>query len=225
VALLSETHLKPHERCSIPNYQFYRNDRFLGRKGGTTVAVRKGTPHNYVDLPPLVSIEAIGVWILIDNSDLMLAAVYKSPGRAWSDADVIELLSFTHKSVLAGDLNAKHPFWNSDVSNPSGVRLLEMFDINEFEISAPQCPTQYSPAGNGDGLDIVLHQNVRLSEVIVSHVLDSDHLPILFHILDHVTTRNLSDLIEKAPAPASENKYFFINVNMREFNIHCQCSF
>jgi hypothetical protein len=29
------------------------------------------------------------------------------------------------------------------------------------------------------------------------NVLDSDHLPIVFHILDHVTTRNLSDLIEK----------------------------
>jgi hypothetical protein len=60
----------------------------------------------------------------------MLAAVYKSLCRVWSDADVIELLSFRHKSVLAGDLNAKHPFWNSAVSNPSGEKLLEMFDIN-----------------------------------------------------------------------------------------------
>jgi hypothetical protein len=42
----------------------------------------------------------------------------------------------------------------------------------------------------------VVHQNVRLSEVIVSDVLDSDHLPIVFHILDHVTTRNLSDSVE-----------------------------
>jgi hypothetical protein len=127
----------------------------------------------------------------------MLAAVYKSPGHTWSNADVIELLSFRHTSVLAGDLNAKHPFWNSAVSNPSGEKLLEMFGINEFEISAPQCPTYYSPAGNGDVPDIVVHQNVRLSEIIVSDVLDSDHLPVLFHTLDHVTTRNLSDPIEK----------------------------
>jgi hypothetical protein len=66
-----------------------------------------------------------------------------------------------------------------------------MFDINKFEISAPQCPTQYSPAGNGDVLDVVVHQNFRRSEVIVSDVLDKDHLPIVFHILDSVTTRNL----------------------------------
>jgi hypothetical protein len=34
VTLLSETHLKPHERFFIPNYHIYRTDRFPGRKGG-----------------------------------------------------------------------------------------------------------------------------------------------------------------------------------------------
>jgi hypothetical protein len=69
---------------------------------------------------------------------------------------------------LAGDLNAKDQFWNSRVSNPSGEKLLELSDLEDFEISAPQCPTHYSPAGNGDLLDIVVHKNIRLSNVIVS---------------------------------------------------------
>jgi hypothetical protein len=110
VALFSETHLKPHERCSVPNYHSHRNDRFPGRKGGTAAAVRKGIPHNHVDLPPLISVEATGVCIPILNSELLLAAVYKSPGRAWSNAGISELLGYRYKSVLAGDLNAKHPF-------------------------------------------------------------------------------------------------------------------
>jgi hypothetical protein len=33
-------------------------------------------------------------------------------------------------------------------------------------------------------LDVVVHQNIRLSDVIVSDVLDSDHLPIIFRILE-----------------------------------------
>jgi hypothetical protein len=41
MALFSGTHLKPQERFFIPNYHFYRTDRFLGRKG---------IPHNHVDL-------------------------------------------------------------------------------------------------------------------------------------------------------------------------------
>jgi hypothetical protein len=76
VALLSERHLKPHEGFFIPNYHFYRTDRFTGRKGGTAVAVRKGILRNNVDLPPLVSIETAAI-----------AAVYKSSGRAWNDSD------------------------------------------------------------------------------------------------------------------------------------------
>jgi hypothetical protein len=67
-----------------------------------------------------------GVCIPICNSEVMLAAVYKSPGRAWNDADITELLSFRRKSILAGDLNAKNPFWISAVSNPSGEKSAKL---------------------------------------------------------------------------------------------------
>jgi hypothetical protein len=77
------------------------------------------------------------------------------------------------------------------------VELLHIFDKSQFEISAPQCPTHYSHAGNGGVLDIVVHQNIRVSDFIVSDILDSDHLPIVFHILDHVKIRNLSESVEK----------------------------
>jgi hypothetical protein len=74
---------------------------------------------------------------------------------------------------------------------------MNLLHINEFEISAPQCPTHYSPMGIGDMLDIVVLKSARLSEVIVSDILGSDHLPIVFHLLDHVRTRTLSDLVDK----------------------------
>jgi hypothetical protein len=151
----------------------------------------------HVDLPPLVSVEATGVCIPTDNQEILLAAVYKSPGRTWNDADITELLRFRHKCILAGNLNAKHPSWNSAVSNPWGQKLLQLFDKSDFEISAPQCPTHYSPMGNGDVLDIVVHENIRLSDAIVSDILDSDHLPIIFNILDHVRTKQLSKPLEK----------------------------
>jgi hypothetical protein len=56
---------------------------------------------------------------------------------------------------------------------------------------------QYSPAGNGDLLDIVVHRNSRLSNVIVSDIPDSDHLAIVFHILDHVRTTKISETTGK----------------------------
>jgi hypothetical protein len=83
------------------------------------------------------------------------------------------------------------------MSNPSDEKLLQFCDRNDFEISAPQCPTDYSPVGSGDILDIVVHKNIRLSNVIVSDILNSYHLPIIFHILDHVRTKNVSTPHEK----------------------------
>jgi hypothetical protein len=94
---------------------------------------------------------------------------------------------------LTSDLNAKHPFLNSAVSNPSGEKLMALLVLSEFEILAPQCHTNYSPAGNDDVLDIVVHKNTRVSDVTVSDILDSDHLPIIFHMLDNVKIRNISE--------------------------------
>jgi hypothetical protein len=130
VALFSETYLKPHERFFITNYHVYRMDRYSGGKGGTAIAVRKGIPHDHVELPALVSVEAAGVCIPAGNDVVLLAAVYKSPGRPWNNTDILKLLGFKEKTILAGDLNAKYPFWNSSVSNPSGVELLELFHEN-----------------------------------------------------------------------------------------------
>jgi hypothetical protein len=112
-ALLSETHLKHHERFLTPNYPFHWTDCFPGRKGGTAGAIRKGILQNHVDLPPLISIEAPGICIPIDNSDVLLVAVCESRGNYWNDADIAKLLNFRYKSLLAGDLNAKYPFWNN----------------------------------------------------------------------------------------------------------------
>jgi hypothetical protein len=71
-------------------------DCFPGRKGGTAVGMRKSIPHNHVDLPPDVSIIATGICIPTGNSEVLLAGVYKSPGHAWNDADITELLRFRH---------------------------------------------------------------------------------------------------------------------------------
>jgi hypothetical protein len=112
VALLSVTHLKPIERFYI-NYHFHHTDRFPGRKGGTAVEVRKGIPNNHADLPPLVSIETTGVCIPIGSSEVLLAADYRSPGHAWNDTGITELLNFRHTSLLAGDLNTNANFANN----------------------------------------------------------------------------------------------------------------
>jgi hypothetical protein len=114
----------------------------------------------------------------------LTCSCFKLPGQAWTDTDVTGL--------LACDLNAKNPVWNRRVSSPWGKNLLDLYDNDDFQISAPQCPTYYTTKVNGDTLDTVMQWNVRLSYVTLFEVTDSDHLPILIHILGHVSSRDFS---------------------------------
>jgi hypothetical protein len=43
----------------------------------------------------------------------------------------------------------------------------------------------------------MIHKNIRISNAIVSDILDSDHLPIVFHILDAVRATKVSESLEK----------------------------
>jgi hypothetical protein len=94
------------------------------------------------------------------HTEMLLASVYKSPLRAWRDADITELLNLRTKSILTRDLNAKHPVWNSKLSNPSGLKLLDLIVNCNFKISALQHPTHFVPNGRCDLLDIVFHKDV-----------------------------------------------------------------
>jgi hypothetical protein len=98
-------------------------------------------------------------------------STFTEPTATWAENAELPLQlekTFRRKSISAGDLKAKNQFWNSAGSNPTGEKLLHLFDVNQFEMSAPQGPTHYSPTGNGDLLDIVVLQNIRTSDVIVS---------------------------------------------------------
>jgi hypothetical protein len=112
-----------------------------------------------------------GICIPTGNSEVLLAAVYKSPGRAWSDADINELLSFRRKYILADDLNAKHPFWYSAVSNSSGEKLLYLFDVNQLEFQQRNAPPIIPPREMATCC-ILWSTKISVSDVIVSNILD-----------------------------------------------------
>jgi len=58
-------------------------------------------PHNCVDLPPVISVETAGVHVPVWKSEILFAAIYKSPCRTGRNANVVELLGFRNKCVLA----------------------------------------------------------------------------------------------------------------------------
>jgi hypothetical protein len=75
------------------------------------------------------------------------------------------------------------------------MKLLNLLHINKFEILAPFCPTRYSPAGNDDVIHTFVHKIVRLPEIIISDILNSDHLQLVSHFLDKGSVEKQSSLV------------------------------
>lgn len=186
ICLLNETHLKPFQTFKIQNYLIYRNDREPGRGGGTAIVIKQGIPHKRLHLPPLLSLEASGVVVPINNVETLFAAVYKPPDRLLAVHDITELSTLTNKCILAGDLNAKHTAWHSRRINRAGDELYRYHLNNVININAPTVPTHHwMGRGMGDVLDIVIYKNINISaDITVLQELSSDHLPIHFQLLE-----------------------------------------
>jgi hypothetical protein len=125
----------------------------------------------------------------------LLAAVYKSPGRAWGDADITELSSFKPKTILAGDLNDKIHFCTVQ---------LQILQVTNCYIYLMQTNLKFQPRNSPPIItlaekvtcSILWSTKISLSDVVCD-ILESDHLPVIFHILDHTKSRNFSNPIEK----------------------------
>lgn len=183
IALVSETHLKPGHRVGISNYLHYRNDREIGRGGGTAIFIKSNLPHSEIPTPANLQIEATLVQVQTRTGSITIGSLYNPPTKKLEKADLESLINLDRKVIMAGDLNAKHSDWHSQTTNANGRRLKRISDETDFLVSAPQTPTRYPSIENHrpDVLDITIFKGLNIStEIRVLDELSSDHLPINF---------------------------------------------
>ncbi|KAF0707143.1 Uncharacterized protein FWK35_00035132, partial [Aphis craccivora] len=151
VILLNETHLKSTSLLKLPNYHIYRNDRPTppgqSGAGGTAILIANKIAHHAV--PILTNtLENTTIHIQINNQETRLSAIYKRPANRLALSDIDSLLDTDLPTILAGDLNAKHPFWNSRRTNSAGLLLQDHMVNNNYIIVAPDTPTHYPDQHN-----------------------------------------------------------------------------
>jgi hypothetical protein len=101
-------YFKSHERFFIPNYHFHWTTS-QEEKEEILLQLEKHS-HNHVAPTPFKKPQGSAYRLVIVKRYLQQSTV--------SHQDI----SFRYKSLLAGDMNTKHPFWNSVVANPSGMK-------------------------------------------------------------------------------------------------------
>lgn len=190
--LISETRIPPNVNFALANYSTYRTDRPRNARtpnlthGGVAIIVRHGVTHEALQVPPLQTIEAVGVLVHTDTGPLRLFAVYCRPQSRLVTADIDALLDSPLPTMIAGDLNAKSPAWNSRKVNEKGKVLLKHSIAADFTVVGPADPTHFYD-GNGDVLDIALLSNIGHSvELEAVAELSSDHNPVLIRVGDAI---------------------------------------
>lgn len=173
IILLGETRLNPKNKISIPNYHAYRTDRpktpTAPSSGGTAILIRKNIIHQHVILP--TTVESTTIHLKLKNKITQISAVYKSPRVILHHNDLNILTNHNGPFIIAGDLNSKHPSWNSLSTNTAGRKLLHHSEANNYTIIAPDSPRHYPyiPTHRPDVLDIILLSLPSIQYTVINH--------------------------------------------------------
>ncbi|XP_045466777.1 uncharacterized protein LOC123675461 [Harmonia axyridis] len=171
----------PTKVFKIRNYEVYRKDREQGRGGGTAVLVKRGIVHHELPEVQTANIEETGVSVKTKAGEINIYSVYRSPNNGLEEADVKNFFRTKKPTIIAGDLNAKHPDWNSRKTNPQGTKLRAIADKYNLLVLGPEDPTHiHETTGTMDVLDIALMKNVSANYDIETKMdLSSYHSPVI----------------------------------------------
>lgn len=147
VLLLNETHLSKHRKFKLPNcHSYYTNKPLVNGRppvGDTTILVHNRLIHHHVPINTNL-ITNTAIHIQIDNTELRLSAVYKSPRTIIQTADIEALLDTSANAITIGDLNSKHRSWYSWRNNAVGIFITNYLNTRiDTAVTSPFSPTHY----------------------------------------------------------------------------------
>lgn len=129
--LLQESHLHPTNKWKIRNYKILRPNR-LEPKGGTAIIYKPHLSLQPLDLPALQTLEVTEAKLETPDSPIIFISAYKKPNTSIQTVDIRKLSRLGTRIIIAGDLNCKHPFWNSRASNQSGKILFNLKSLDAY---------------------------------------------------------------------------------------------
>ena len=145
IACVTETHLIPGEKFTIPGYKIERNDRPAPTaSGGVAILIKKQLKHIQIPQPTLETIESVAIRVSQDNNtNLTIHSCYLQPNRRICKSDLEIFFENSEPTLLFGDLNSKNTSWGCRTNNPNGKRLSEIATQIGLIIEAPDEPTHY----------------------------------------------------------------------------------
>ena len=164
----------------IKDYVVYRDSDDMSLSLAT-ILIRDSINQSKLPLPSVEGARITGVKVRIESDTFNIVAVYLSPNKVVDVKGLITVLSNIPKLILAGDVNAKHPMWGSNIIDQRGKELAEALSELSLTVLNDGSPTfmrKYSSGLVESHLDVVavpddIAQNCRLEIEPVAML--SDH--------------------------------------------------
>lgn len=185
IAAITETHLKPGDKFSIPNFKTYRIDRERANCGGVAILVRKSLRHSVLpNTPENENLETTGIIARTASGNYKIFACYSLPKMPIDEKELDAIFNTKTLTFALGDFNAKNTNWNSTITTTKGKRFQQYVENRSCEVFAPDEPT-IIPANYGlpDVIDIMIVKNsTKFIESTAYADLSSDHNPVIIKI-------------------------------------------
>lgn len=177
--MLNETHTKPTNKITIPNYQTYKCDRITHQGGGSAILAHRKYITSVFNISSKDNIDETSIVLQLDNSNYKLTSVYNPPKNNIKEDHVKSFFDNDYKTIVIGDLNAKNTAWGCNKTNNNGSQLYKHIKNLGLTVYAPESPTHMSQISQPDILDIMLTNITSPFAINVINDLSSDHLPLL----------------------------------------------
>ncbi|CAK9813874.1 RNA-directed DNA polymerase from mobile element jockey [Anthophora plagiata] len=192
IIILTETWLQSNKQLHLNGYSTIRADRQGSRGGGVACLIKNPIRYQHIPIDNQVDnhTQVLAIHLLTSPEPVNLVVIYRPPGSSlkyqqWKP--FLANLCLPGSTIIAGDLNANHPAWNSEREDNAGSSLLKVIQENNLFIHNTDTKSHIgSPGQRNNNLDLILF-TMDIAHLIVSNQLDdshgSDHFPIETQIL------------------------------------------
>ena len=191
ILLLNETFLKPNHRFQIPGYKVHRKDR-ISHGGGVAIVIKSTLKHNVESSFPTKLIENLCVSVDLLQHKVTFISAYCPRYTPDFIRDLEMLTSATGDFFILGDLNAHHLNYNCSKSDTAGNLLFNHQNNSNYYIYYPPNPTRYPQNltyRQPSTIDLLLtNSSLNFTDLeTCPNNLYSDHVPIIFSIVEDIT--------------------------------------
>lgn len=218
IFLISETHQTYKSHVKIRGYDYIgANHPGERAHAGSGIFIKSTLEYEIAEIIEKPFLQAAGIKIKSNNQYTSVYSVYFPPRHSVSCEDYENFfMSIGSRFIVAGDFNAKHPWWGSRLINPKGRQLYNCIVKHNFKTLSGGRPTYWPSDPNKipDLLDFAVFKGIptHFLDVLNDDDLSSDHTPL---IINYSTTFDV--IAKNLPlfSPKTDINYFGSLLNQK----------